>query len=121
MCVLGVGYQGYLLVQVVVKTSRPTPPHLHHLHAHSPPLTSSSTSPLCPTQALEMLDKKYCQCPYGAAGKRVGYLCPGTCLDWVYVAYRGTLHYALKLLQPPPYHYHTTTILHMLYYATLVD
>ena len=34
--------------------------------------------------ALKILDKKYCKCPSGAAGKEVGYLCPGTCLDYVY-------------------------------------
>ena len=34
--------------------------------------------------ALKVLDKKYCKCPSGAAGKEVGYLCPGTCLDYVY-------------------------------------
>jgi len=31
---------------------------------------------------LEAVDKKYCQCPVGAAGKEVGYECPGTCLDY---------------------------------------
>jgi len=33
---------------------------------------------------LKELDDAYCQCPFGAAGKEVGYSCPGTCLDWVY-------------------------------------
>lgn len=33
---------------------------------------------------LKTLDKEYCQCPFGAAGKEVGYECPGTCLDYVY-------------------------------------
>jgi len=33
---------------------------------------------------LEEVDTDYCQCPFGAAGKEVGYSCPGTCLDWVY-------------------------------------
>lgn len=35
-------------------------------------------------QILRNLDRDYCQCPYGAAGKEVGYSCPGTCLDYVY-------------------------------------
>jgi len=35
-------------------------------------------------EILKTLDKDYCQCPFGAAGREVGYSCPGTCLDWVY-------------------------------------
>ena len=30
------------------------------------------------------MNSKYCNCPAGAAGKEVGYLCPGTCLDYAY-------------------------------------
>merc|ERR1719428_1309955 len=33
---------------------------------------------------LRKLDTDHCECPFGAAGKEVGYSCPGTCLDWVY-------------------------------------
>eukprot|EP00386_Alphamonas_edax_P006649 GDKI01021468.1.p1 GENE.GDKI01021468.1~~GDKI01021468.1.p1 ORF type:complete len:484 (+),score=143.58 GDKI01021468.1:126-1454(+) len=33
---------------------------------------------------LSEVDKSYCNCPFGAAGKEVGYECPGTCVDWVY-------------------------------------
>ena len=33
---------------------------------------------------LRDLDEEYCQCPFGAAGREVGYSCPGTCLDYVY-------------------------------------
>jgi hypothetical protein len=35
---------------------------------------------------LNDLNNKYCglSCDVGAAGKEVGYLCPGTSLDWVY-------------------------------------
>jgi len=35
-------------------------------------------------QILKTLDKNHCQCPFGAAGREVGYSCPGTCLDYVY-------------------------------------
>lgn len=35
-------------------------------------------------QILQDLDQDHCQCPFGAAGREVGYSCPGTCLDWVY-------------------------------------
>eukprot|EP00451_Oxyrrhis_marina_P002689 CAMPEP_0204270520 /NCGR_PEP_ID=MMETSP0468-20130131/18943_1 /ASSEMBLY_ACC=CAM_ASM_000383 /TAXON_ID=2969 /ORGANISM="Oxyrrhis marina" /LENGTH=372 /DNA_ID=CAMNT_0051246069 /DNA_START=78 /DNA_END=1196 /DNA_ORIENTATION=+ len=35
-------------------------------------------------QMLTKLDEEYCQCPFGAAGREVGYSCPGTCLDYVY-------------------------------------
>lgn len=33
---------------------------------------------------LEAMNPKYCNCDVGAAGKEVGYLCPGTCLDYLY-------------------------------------
>jgi len=33
---------------------------------------------------LTNLNGKYCNCEMGAAGKEVGYLCPGTCLDYAY-------------------------------------
>jgi hypothetical protein len=26
----------------------------------------------------------FCRCDHGCAGKLVGYLCPGTCLDYAY-------------------------------------
>jgi len=35
-------------------------------------------------EILKKLDKDHCECPFGAAGREVGYSCPGTCLDWVY-------------------------------------
>lgn len=35
---------------------------------------------------LSSLNQKYCgsNCDVGAAGKEVGYLCPGTCIDYAY-------------------------------------
>lgn len=33
---------------------------------------------------LEAVNPEVCNCPVGAAGKQVGYLCPGTCLDYAY-------------------------------------
>ncbi|CAK9068059.1 Carboxypeptidase A1, partial [Durusdinium trenchii] len=35
-------------------------------------------------EILKKVDEDHCQCPFGAAGKEVGYSCPGTCLDWVF-------------------------------------
>merc|ERR1719360_307403 len=35
-------------------------------------------------EILKSLDQNYCKCPFGAAGREVGYSCPGTCLDYVY-------------------------------------
>jgi len=35
-------------------------------------------------EVLTALDKDHCQCPFGAAGKEVGYPCPGTSLDYAY-------------------------------------
>lgn len=34
---------------------------------------------------VNTINDKYCKdCGVGAAGKEVGYLCPGTCLDYIY-------------------------------------
>merc|ERR1712157_446392 len=33
---------------------------------------------------LKKIDSEHCKCPFGAAGKEVGYSCPGTSLDYVY-------------------------------------
>eukprot|EP00929_Paragymnodinium_shiwhaense_P010747 TRINITY_DN11569_c0_g1_i2.p2 TRINITY_DN11569_c0_g1~~TRINITY_DN11569_c0_g1_i2.p2 ORF type:complete len:184 (-),score=42.59 TRINITY_DN11569_c0_g1_i2:17-568(-) len=54
---------------------------------------------------LRTVDSKYCQCPYGAAGKEVGYACPGTCLDWVYEALKTPYAFALEIYTSPQYAY----------------
>jgi len=46
---------------------------------------------------LKNLDENHCQCPYGAAGKEVGYPCPGTCLDWVYSKLRTPYVFAFEI------------------------
>lgn len=33
---------------------------------------------------LSQLNPNHCKCSTGSAGKEVGYLCPGTCLDYAY-------------------------------------
>lgn len=33
---------------------------------------------------MKNVNQKFCKCTYGAAGKELGYLCPGTCLDYIY-------------------------------------
>lgn len=47
---------------------------------------------------LEELDHDHCQCPFGAAGKEVGYSCPGTCLDYVFSNIHNTKYaYAFEI------------------------
>merc|ERR1719191_1937187 len=48
-------------------------------------------------EILKTLDKDYCQCPFGAAGKEVGYSCPGTCLDWVYDKLQTPYSFAFEI------------------------
>mmetsp|Transcript_46536 Transcript_46536/g.122906 ORF Transcript_46536/g.122906 Transcript_46536/m.122906 type:complete len:395 (-) Transcript_46536:48-1232(-) len=48
-------------------------------------------------ELLVNLDKQYCQCPYGAAGKEVGYSCPGTCLDYVYDKLNCSYSFAFEI------------------------
>lgn len=48
-------------------------------------------------EVLRKLDKKHCQCPFGAAGKEVGYSCPGTSLDWVYDKLKVPFAFAFEI------------------------
>eukprot|EP00927_Polykrikos_kofoidii_P026016 TRINITY_DN2325_c0_g1_i3.p1 TRINITY_DN2325_c0_g1~~TRINITY_DN2325_c0_g1_i3.p1 ORF type:complete len:424 (-),score=71.45 TRINITY_DN2325_c0_g1_i3:46-1317(-) len=52
---------------------------------------------------LKELDREHCQCPYGAAGKEVGYSCPGTCLDWVYDQLKTPYAFAFEIYAGPEY------------------
>jgi hypothetical protein len=54
-------------------------------------------------EVLVNLDKQYCQCPYGAAGREVGYSCPGTCLDFVYDKLNCSYSYAFEIYTGPFY------------------
>jgi hypothetical protein len=46
---------------------------------------------------LRKLDTDHCECPFGAAGKEVGYPCPGTCLDWVYDQLQTPYSFAFEI------------------------
>lgn len=48
-------------------------------------------------QVLEQLDAKHCRCPFGAAGKEVGYSCPGTSLDYVYEKMQTPYAFAFEI------------------------
>jgi hypothetical protein len=52
-------------------------------------------------QILKSLDKDHCECPFGAAGKEVGYPCPGTCLDWVYDKLQTPYAFAFEIYTNP--------------------
>jgi len=52
---------------------------------------------------LKDLDSEYCQCPFGAAGKEVGYSCPGTCLDYVYDQLNASYAFAFEIYTGPEY------------------
>jgi len=52
-------------------------------------------------QILKDTDQEHCQCPYGAAGKEVGYACPGTCLDWVYDNLQTPYVFAVEIYTSP--------------------
>lgn len=44
------------------------------------------------------INEKYCnECGVGAAGKEVGYLCPGTCLDYIYENVRADYSFAYEI------------------------
>jgi len=50
---------------------------------------------------LKEVDRTHCQCPYGAAGKEVGYQCPGTCLDWIYEKLQTPYAFAYEIYARP--------------------
>jgi len=52
---------------------------------------------------LRALDSDHCQCPFGAAGKQVGYSCPGTCLDWVYDHLKTPYAFAFEIYTGPQF------------------
>lgn len=50
---------------------------------------------------LEELDSSHCKCPFGAAGKEVGYDCPGTSFDWVYDHLKAPFSFAWEIYADP--------------------
>jgi len=50
---------------------------------------------------LKALDKDHCECPFGAAGREVGYSCPGTCLDYVYDKLKTPYAFAFEIYTNP--------------------
>ena len=48
-------------------------------------------------EVLGTLNPKYCNCAAGAAGHEVGYLCPGTCLDWIYDHLKTKYSYGIEI------------------------
>jgi hypothetical protein len=50
---------------------------------------------------LKQVDQDHCECPFGAAGKEVGYPCPGTCLDWVYDRVETPYSFAFEIYTSP--------------------
>uniref|UniRef100_A0A7S1RGM4 Uncharacterized protein n=1 Tax=Alexandrium catenella TaxID=2925 RepID=A0A7S1RGM4_ALECA len=52
-------------------------------------------------EILRKLGKDHCQCPFGAAGKEVGYSCPGTSLDWAYDKLETPYAFAFEIYTTP--------------------
>ena len=48
---------------------------------------------------LSELNPKHCNCNAGAAGREVGYLCPGTCLDYAYDTMKVPYVFAWEIYQ----------------------
>lgn len=46
---------------------------------------------------VDELDKKYCQCPSGAAAREVGYNSPGSSLDWVHSYTKSDYSFAFEI------------------------
>mmetsp|Transcript_53250 Transcript_53250/g.113827 ORF Transcript_53250/g.113827 Transcript_53250/m.113827 type:complete len:439 (+) Transcript_53250:76-1392(+) len=52
-------------------------------------------------QVLTSVDAKHCKCPFGAAGKEVGYPCPGTSMDWAYDVLKTPYSFAYEIYIDP--------------------
>jgi len=50
---------------------------------------------------LREVDQNHCECPFGAAGREVGYSCPGTCLDWIYDKLQTPYAFAFEIYTDP--------------------
>merc|ERR1719343_1001239 len=50
---------------------------------------------------LKDVDATHCECPFGAAGKEVGYPCPGTSVDWVYDKLGAQYSFAFEIWGSP--------------------
>lgn len=50
---------------------------------------------------LRSLDRQHCECPFGAAGREVGYPCPGTCLDYAYGVLKTPYVFAFEIYSSP--------------------
>lgn len=78
--------------RALVRTVAEWPPHvfitvhsgtmgMYTPYAYSKALPSNVDAMLA---VLQQVNGMYCNCPMGAAGKQVGYVSSGTCLDYVY-------------------------------------
>ena len=52
-------------------------------------------------EVLQQINDEYCDCSMGAAGKTVGYKCPGTCLDYAYANEGIQWAYAWEIWMKP--------------------
>ena len=43
------------------------------------------------------INRDHCNCEMGAAGKQVGYVCPGTCLDYAYEKIKAPISLAWEI------------------------
>eukprot|EP00927_Polykrikos_kofoidii_P083813 TRINITY_DN866_c0_g1_i10.p1 TRINITY_DN866_c0_g1~~TRINITY_DN866_c0_g1_i10.p1 ORF type:complete len:458 (-),score=50.38 TRINITY_DN866_c0_g1_i10:128-1447(-) len=50
---------------------------------------------------LKPLDAKHCRCPFGAAGREVGYASPGSSLDYIYGRLKANFSVAFEIWAPP--------------------
>lgn len=64
------------------------------------PYAYAKDAPAPPEQTvslLEQVSREYCQCPFGGAARTIGYISPGTSLDYVYDTLKAQNSYALEI------------------------
>ena len=70
------------------------------VHASAPAVDTQGGQGLKPViSMLHQVNKDFCQCAVGAAGKELGYLSPGTCLDYIYNRLGTRYSFALEIFE----------------------
>merc|ERR1719316_1561904 len=52
-------------------------------------------------RVLKAADQRHCKCPFGGAGKEVGYPAPGTSVDWIFDKLRTPYAFAFEIWTDP--------------------
>lgn len=88
-------FKGSLAGEPAASTTAIDPPDMLHKSVPADSLAGTGLKPVL--QVLKHVNRDFCRCRVGAAGKELGYLCPGTCLDYIYNRVGTRYAFALEI------------------------